>query len=355
MSAVLCLAALGFASCKKDAATTPEPTTEQPTPTNPSTPTNPPVTGTKYTITFETNGGNVIQAITVNGGTALTLQWPIKKDNGFQGWYTDSNFKTKFESNKPISADIKVYAKWVAFATEEITGGVKIINFNLLQEENIIIPRTINDKAVLEISSTSSTTNTVIKNVTLPESLKTIGQYAFSNCNALETLFIPPSVETIANYAFKDCKKLMGIDIGPSVKTIGEGAFSDCNTLMLVNITSSIPSIKAQTFFNCKALKNITIPNSVTSIEGSAFANCEALTKITIPALVENIGDQAFINCKALTEVFVNATTRPTLGDKAFYDTNYSVLKIKVPVGKKVDYQTNGNWATYTSMIEEQP
>lgn len=105
------------------------------------------------------------------------------------------------------------------------------------------------------------------------------GAFAFI---ALEEIVIPDSVTSIGDYAFSGCTKLTRITIPDSVTYIGEGAFVDC-----------------------AGLTSITIPNSVTTINNYAFAGCASLTSITIPDNVTSIGNSVFLDCTGITEITV--------------------------------------------------
>ncbi|WP_415674392.1 InlB B-repeat-containing protein, partial [Vagococcus fessus] len=67
----------------------------------------------KYTVRFETNGGDKIESQTVqHGKTSTEPVPPTYGDKGFEGWYADSKFETVFDFTKPITKDTVVYAKW---------------------------------------------------------------------------------------------------------------------------------------------------------------------------------------------------------------------------------------------------
>ncbi|MDE7093452.1 MAG: leucine-rich repeat protein, partial [Oscillospiraceae bacterium] len=93
---------------------------------------------------------------------------------------------------------------------------------------------------------------------------------------------IPDSVVTIGEYAFYDCDSLISVTIPDSVVTIGEYAFYDCDSLISVIIPDSVTTIEKRTFSRCDSLTAVTIPDSVTSIEDWAFYDCTALESITI-------------------------------------------------------------------------
>jgi hypothetical protein len=115
---------------------------------------------------------------------------------------------------------------------------------------------------------------------TIPNTVTTIGDHAFSDCTSLTSVSIPNSVTVIGNGAFELCTNLPSIMIPDSVTSIGNGAFSDCTSLTGVTIPNSVISIGGRAFYRCTSLSNVTIPNSVTSIGGAAFALCTNLTGV---------------------------------------------------------------------------
>jgi hypothetical protein len=88
-----------------------------------------------------------------------------------------------------------------------------------------------------------------------------------------------------------------------SVTSIGNGAFSFCYSLTSVTIPNSVTNIGNNAFVNCTSLASVTIPNSVTSIGNVTFSFCTNLTSVTIPNSVTNIGNNAFAICTSLKAV----------------------------------------------------
>ena len=153
---------------------------------------------------------------------------------------------------------------------------------------------------------------------TIPNSVTSIGSYAFKDCSSLTALTIPNSVTTIGNSAFFSCKSLTSLTIPDSVTSIGEWAFSGCECLASLTIPDSVTSIGEWAFYRCESLTSLTIPNSVTSIEEWAFSGCECLTSLTIPNSVTSIGMGAFGDCSSLTSLAIPDSVT-FIGYCAFY------------------------------------
>ncbi len=151
-------------------------------------------------------------------------------------------------------------------------------------------------------------TNTLLlgcPNTTIPTSVTSIGDYAFSDCIGLTSVTIPNSVTSIGEGAFVGCSGLTSVTIPNSVTSIGDHAFSYCSGLTSVTIPNSVTSIGDYAFCHCTSLTSVTIPNSVTSIGDEAFCNCIGLTSVTIGNSVASIGNCAFYHCTSLTSVTI--------------------------------------------------
>jgi|SRR5665213_371300 len=151
----------------------------------------------------------------------------------------------------------------------------------------------------------------------IPNSVTSIGHYAFDSCGNLTNVTIPDSVTNIGDGAF-EFSGLTRVMIGNSVIRIGENAFAGCTGLASVTIGNSVTSIGDQAFNDCGNLTSVMIGNSVTSIGGWAFGG-DNLTSVTIGNSVTSIGDAAFYGCLNLTNITIPDSVI-SIGDSAFYD-----------------------------------
>ena len=141
--------------------------------------------------------------------------------------------------------------------------------------------------------------------ITIPDSVTSIGDYAFWNSSSLTSITIPDSVTSIGSYAFCNCSSIISVTIPDSVTSIGDDAFYNCSSLTSVTIPDSVTSIGDYAFYGCSGLTSVTIPDSVTSIGDYAFYSCSGLTSVTIGNGVTSIGIFAFDGCSGLTAVYI--------------------------------------------------
>lgn len=144
-----------------------------------------------------------------------------------------------------------------------------------------------------------------ITSITIPNSVTSIGNYAFRNCSGLSSVNIPDNVTSIGDGAFKGCSSLASINIPDNVASIGDEFFMGCSSLTSIKIPINVTSIGKTAFSGCTGLESIIIPNNVTSIGASAFKECSNLISVTLGNSVTTIGSNAFSNCSGLTSISI--------------------------------------------------
>lgn len=212
---------------------------------------------------------------------------------------------------------------------------------------NVTIPNSvtsIGDYAFYKCSSLAS--------IEIPNSVTSIGESVFSGCSSLTSVEIPNSVTSIGSYAFHNCSGLTSIEIPNSVTSIGLSAFSGCSGLTSVEIPNSVTSIGESAFMYCSSLAGIEIPNSVTEISRSTFEGCSGLTSIDIPNTVTYLRKSAFEGCSGFTSIEIpNSVT--SIGEYAFSGCS-SLTSMKIPssVCWIEDYAFSGCFSLKNLIIE---
>lgn len=127
----------------------------------------------------------------------------------------------------------------------------------------------------------------------------------------------------IADYAFANYDGLTEVSIPSSITTIGDSAFSSCDNLTKVNFgeNSQLKIIGSKAFDGCSSLKEIIIPNGVTQIKEEAFSNCLALKEIRIPNSVITMGRWVFYRCPSL-KIYCQVQSRPSGWDGSWKDSS---------------------------------
>lgn len=150
------------------------------------------------------------------------------------------------------------------------------------------VPSTIDGKTVISLGL-NAFENSKITSITIPDTLKDIGTYAFSDCTNLTQINWGAGVESLGVGAFEDCTGLTEITI-PKTFTghMGNYPFNGCNNITKVIFEEGITEIPSFICQNLIGIKEITIPNSVTNIGSFAFDGCTSLEKITI---LDNVKD----------------------------------------------------------------
>lgn len=134
-----------------------------------------------------------------------------------------------------------------------------------------------------------------------------IAESAFSLCE-LTTVSIPDSVKYIGDGAFQYCSNLQQAVIPEGVTEISVSTFYDCESLKSITLPETLTEISIAAFHGCAALREVQIPEGVTFINYRAFEGCTLLERINIPVGMETMRDDVFQSCDSLHDVYFDGT-----------------------------------------------
>ena len=234
-----------------------------------------------------------------------------------------------------------------------------------------------------------------ITEVTIPASVRGIGQAAFYDNQYLQSATLNNNMETIVRSLFNSCKKLAVVHGGKNVKnifyrafygcdslrsikdvvpvTIDREAFYNCQKLDSINF-SRIKSIGYESFYNCfglkeadlttltsidrsfagcKGLKKVTLGNDITTIKYDAFYCCHALEEVVLGSSINSLESNCFYSDQnKLKRVYITAPAPPAVGSAPFYSP--TSITLYVPEYAMVSYKLDNYWSQFTK-VEPNP
>ena len=170
--------------------------------------------------------------------------------------------------------------------------------------------------------------NSPLESISIPNSITTIGSYAFDGCSSLTSTTIPNSVITVSRNAFYGCSSMEYAMIPNSVTSIGQSAFA-YSGIKFVVLPNTISSLGGSSYSSCTNLIDVKV--YCQTVSQSAFSGCDNLKNVTLDGLVKNINDSAFISC-AYTQIYIPASVT-LIGDGAFSSDSLELAFFENPDG----------------------
>lgn len=246
----------------------------------------------------------------------------------------------EYDGTSPLIYANNLYCNNIPVTDVEIPDGVTEIaafQFSFSSLESITIP-----DSVTSIGDYAFTRCYNLQEVEFSNSVATLGEGVFQNCANLEKISLPNSINSTGKYTFRYCYKLKSATLSNSMPRIEEDTFAFCDSLVSVTIPNSVSTIGKSAFFSCNNLREVIFGSGVTSIEDSAFAESESLSSIIIPDSVEYIGIHVFGCCKNLLSVALGNHVK-SIGKQQFFEC-YNLREITIPdsvqtIGEKAFFE----------------
>lgn len=213
---------------------------------------------------------------------------------------------------------------------------------------------------------------TQLTSVTLPDTIRVIGDYAFQTGwgqSSITSMNLPEGLEEVGanafNYVPVDFKlpstlKRIGnsaftwtgiteVQFGDAIEAVGDRAFSFCKQLVKAEVTKVTQNTEGL-YMYCTALADVTIEDGVTSLPENCFFDCEKLTSITLPDSVTELKKSVFYGCGLSSLDFLNTGSVTTLGDFCFAG-NDSLHDIVIPDSVTYVGANQFYWCKYVRTI----
>ena len=170
--------------------------------------------------------------------------------------------------------------------------------------------------------------------INIPNTVTSIGSYAFYNTAICGPLYIPNSVTEIGEGAFENCMNLNFLSLQSNLKRIGNRAFKACRFSGRLTIPNSVTEIGDYAFYDCNRFdKDLILSENLKKIGSYAFAGCKKFSEgnLTIPNSVTEIGDGAFSDCSSFRKELKLSENLAKIGNKAFMNCNYLRGNLTIP------------------------
>lgn len=173
--------------------------------------------------------------------------------------------------------------------------------------------------------------------LTLPNSLESIGDGAFRGCSGLTELTLPNSVTSIGDCAFYGCTGLTELILPNSVRSIGDIAFTYCSGLEKITVESGNSCYDSRD--NCNSIIDTEFNTLIVGCKNSV-----------IPNSVTSIGDGAFICCSDLSKITSLAEIPPVCGSGVFDRVNKTNCELIVPIVSVTAYKQAEVWNEFSNI-----
>ncbi|MBR4067338.1 MAG: leucine-rich repeat domain-containing protein [Clostridia bacterium] len=226
------------------------------------------------------------------------------------------------------------------FETQALPDGTLAITAYTGSATHVQVPKTIGGQAVTQLASYAFY-ETSVRQVLLPDSITSIGEFAFSGCSRLVSIRLPAQLEELPNGMFESCFELYDVQLPDSITRIGESCFYGCSYLESIRLPRNLEQIGNYNFIICQWLERFEVdedcvgfitqddgtvllskdgkrlvcyapwqersqyqvPDGVEVVDAMAFNDANALETVMFPQSIRQIGGGAFARCVRLQRV----------------------------------------------------
>lgn len=188
----------------------------------------------------------------------------------------------------------------------------------------------------------------LVRKVTLPHTLKVVGERALAQMYKLEEVVLGTQVTKICDSAFAQNRSLTKLSPMPALTTIGAYAFKECVALTTFPWPETLTTLDTESFSG-SGLTEVRLPN-VAVVPRTCFASCKALAKVYLGAKTTEVVFGAFAQCTALTDITVEAVQPPKAHIKAFNGlkpADISTINLFVPNDAQEAYKAANVWKDF--------
>lgn len=192
------------------------------------------------------------------------------------------------------------------------------------------------------------------ESISVPDSVKSLGNCLFENSKALEKVKLPESITKLPPYLFSGCSALTKVTLPNELVSFPEGMYKDCASLLEIPFRAGVKVLPENFMSGCVSVRSLIIPTSVTSIGPEAVANCTALESVMFPAGIQSISASAFDGCTSLHSIRIDGDS-----DLFYVSETDGCLYMRTEDGDKLTVKVfnaqNAGYGFFKENVDEEP
>ena len=187
------------------------------------------------------------------------------------------------------------------------------------------------------------------ESISIPDSVKRLGNCLFENSKALEKVKLPSSITELPPSLFSGCSALSKVTMPNELSELSEGLFKDCVSLTEIPFRAGITVLPENVMSGCTAVTSLIIPNTVTSIGPSAVAGCTGLKTVVFPSTIQSVAANAFEGCSSLNNIRIDGES-----DIFYVSEKDGCLYMRTEDGDNLVVQNSGV-SFYKDNVDDEP